>query len=114
MAKGSIVDTLIELVTTSIRKQIVKRHVVHLSGATSIETASDELIVVCLVRNGEPWIRSFLDHYFRLGAVHVCLMDNGSTDDTIQIAQGYDRVTILRSELPFGRYKHFFKQQFDN
>ena len=68
MAKVSIVDTLTELVT-SIRKQIVKRHVVHLSGATSIATASDELIVVCLVRNGEPWIRSFLDHYFKLGAV---------------------------------------------
>jgi len=70
------------------------------------------LNVVCLVRNGEKWIQSFLDHYFDLGAVHICLMDNGSTDATIRITrnhQNFNRVTILRSDLPFARYKYLLK-----
>ena len=65
--------------------------------------------VACLVCNGEPWIRSFLDHYFKLGAVHVCFIDNGSTDRTIEIAQSYEKVSILSSDLPYGRYKYFLK-----
>ena len=100
---------LIYPIITPLRKRTVRREVVHLHGPASIATAPDELSVVCLVRNGEPWIRSFLDHYYNLGAVHICFMDNGSTDATVRIAQSYDRVTILKSDLPYGRYKHFLK-----
>ncbi len=109
LIKNTVRKILIGQVIINIHMRIVRRQVVHLYGPTSITTAPDELVVVCLVRNGEPWIRSFLDHYFKLGAVHVCFLDNGSTDATIQIAQSYDRVTILQSDLPYGRYKYYYK-----
>ena len=99
-------------IRTSIRKRILPLRITHLSGVSSIRTAPDELNVVCLVKNGEQWIQSFLDHYFELGAVHICLMDNGSTDATVRIARNHrnhDRVTILQSDLPYARYKYLLK-----
>lgn len=70
-------------------------------GPRRVRTGRDELIVLCLVRDGVMWIRSFLEHYFALGVAHVVLLDNGSTDGTVERASAYDRVTVLRTDLPF-------------
>lgn len=73
----------------------------HLHGPREIDYAEDELIVLCLVRNGELWIESFLDHYFDLGARHIVFVDNGSTDDTVAMAARRDRVSIWATDLSF-------------
>lgn len=39
----------------------------HLHGPEEITYAENELVVVCLVRDGQPWIKSFVEHYFALG-----------------------------------------------
>ena len=112
MSRFSVAVFKLTHIRTTIRKWILPHRVTRLSGVSSIRTTPDELNVVCLVRNGEQWIESFLDHYFELGAVHVCLMDNGSTDATVRIAQNhrnYNRVTILQSDLPYARYKYLLK-----
>jgi hypothetical protein len=74
----------------------------HLYGPEEIRYRDDELAVVCLVRDGEPWVRSFVEHYFSLGAKHLVFLDNGSTDDTVSAASEYDNVTVLWTKLPFG------------
>lgn len=40
----------------------------HLHGPEEVSYAEDELVVVCLVRDGLPWVRSFVEHYFSLGS----------------------------------------------
>ena len=82
----------------------------HLHGPEEIPLREDELVVVCLVRDGRPWLESFMEHYASLGARHIVFLDNDSRDDTVAVAAGYDNVTILRSTLPFNRYELLFRQ----
>ncbi|MDQ3862514.1 MAG: glycosyltransferase family 2 protein [Actinomycetota bacterium] len=73
----------------------------HLHGPERIVYGDDELVVLCLVRDGEPWMRSFVEHYFSLGARHLIFLDNGSTDGTVSAASEHDGVTVLRTKMPF-------------
>ena len=73
----------------------------HLHGPEGIPYGEDELIVVCLVRDGRHYVESFVDHYFSLGAKHIVFLDNNSTDGTIEVLKNYDNVTVLRTELPY-------------
>ena len=84
------------------KEQIAGFEVERVVGPKEIPYKKDELIVLCLVRDGEPWARSFIEHYFSLGAKHIVFLDNDSTDDTVSVASEYDNVTLLRTKLPFG------------
>jgi hypothetical protein len=82
----------------------------HVHGLEVVPYRDDELIVVCLVRDGRPWIEAFIEHYFSLGARHIVFLDNGSSDATVPVAAGHDNVTVLRSTLPFDRYELLLRQ----
>jgi hypothetical protein len=71
--------------------------------------SKDELIVICVVRNGRIYVNSFIKHYFALGVKHIVFLDNGSADDTIQIASRYDNVTVLKTDLPYSKYENLMK-----
>ena len=73
----------------------------HLYGPKKVSYAPDELVVVCLVRNGRPYVRSFVEHYLSLGVKLIFFLDNGSNDGTISVARGYENVTILQTQLPY-------------
>jgi hypothetical protein len=72
----------------------------HLHGPKEIRYGKEELVVLCLVRNGLPWIKTFVEHYFSLGVKHIVFLDNNSTDDTVAAATRYNDVTVLRAKLP--------------
>ena len=82
----------------------------HLHGPQEVAYEEDELVVVCLVRDGRPYVKSFIEHYLSLGVKHIFFLDNGSTDGTISVAQGYENVTILQTELPFKGHEYSLKQ----
>jgi glycosyltransferase involved in cell wall biosynthesis len=75
----------------------------HLHGPEEVPYGPDELVVVCLVRDGRPYVKSFVEHYLlSLGAKHVFFLDNGSTDGTVEALEEYEEnVTVLRSTLPY-------------
>jgi hypothetical protein len=37
-----------------------------------------------LVRDGRPYVRSFVAHYSSMGVKHLIFLDNGSTDGTVE------------------------------
>jgi Glycosyl transferase family 2 len=82
----------------------------HVSGSVAVDCSSEDLIVGCLVRNGEIHVEDFLRYHFTLGAKHVVLLDNGSTDSTIFLAQKFQRATILQTKLPFHSHKLLLKK----
>lgn len=92
------------------REQEVHSTLEHLHGPEEVPYERDELIVVCPVRDGEPWVRAFIEHHFSLGVRHVVLLDNGSEDGTVAIAREYEGVTVLRTMLPFKTHKLAFKR----
>jgi glycosyltransferase involved in cell wall biosynthesis len=83
----------------------------HVHGPEGVAYAPDELVVVCLVQDGRPYLRSFVEHYLSLGAKHLVFMDNGSTDGTVEALKAYgDNVTVLQTGLPFEEYQKYLKQ----
>src|SRR5437764_14053357 len=49
---------------------IFRLRVRHIYGPKKIDYGLHELIVVCLVRDGDPYIQSFIEHYFALAVKH--------------------------------------------
>jgi hypothetical protein len=82
----------------------------HLHGPKQIPYGEDELVVLCLVRDGRPYVKSFIEHYFSLDVKHIVFMDNDSSDGTVSAACRYDNVTVLRTKLPFKDYELPMKQ----
>src|SRR5829696_3579301 len=91
-------------------KRVVHPSVEHLHGPEEVDYGPDELVVVCLVRDGRPYVKSFVEHYASMGVKHLFFLDNGSTDGTVSVARSYENVTILRTELPYKGYEYSLKQ----
>lgn len=72
-------------------------HITHIAGPVSLSLRRDEAVVLCVVRDGAAYVDEFIDHYLAMGFAHVAFMDNGSTDDTIDLARRHSRVTVLQS-----------------
>src|SRR5919199_841328 len=92
------------------QERAVPRSIEHLYGPEEVPYGKDELIVVCLVRDGRPYLKSFIEHYFALGVKHIFFLDNGSIDGTVEALKNYNNVTVLRSKLSFKEYLPLFKQ----
>lgn len=82
----------------------------HVYGPDRLKPASDEVVVLCLVRNGAPWLHTFVSHHLRLGAKHIVFLDNGSTDNTGEAAAQYEQVSVFSTDLPFEAYKVALKR----
>src|SRR5215216_7462661 len=89
---------------------ILEHNVEHVHGPREVDYGIDELVVLVLLRNGRPYIKPFIEHYFSLGVKHIVFLDNGSTDGTVETLQQYDNVTVLGSGLPYKRYNIIMKQ----
>jgi hypothetical protein len=85
--------------------RIVHPTIEHLHGPEEVAYGMEELVVLCLVRDGRPYVRSFVEHYRSLGAKHLVFLDNGSTDGTVEALKRYDNVTVLRTRLPFKEHQ---------
>src|SRR5215217_4094161 len=90
--------------------RVVHPSVEHHYGPEEVAYETDELVVVCLVRDGRPYVKSFVEHYLSLGAKHLFFLDNESTDGTVEALKKYDNVTVLRTTLPFKRYALLVRQ----
>jgi len=82
----------------------------HIAGPKSIDYSLDELLAICVVRNGSPHIKQYIEHHFKMGVRHIVFLDNGSTDDTIAIASSYSDVTVLRTDCPYQFYENVMKR----
>src|SRR5919112_108709 len=87
------------------REQIPPDSIEHLCGPEEVPYAEDELVLLCLMRNGRPYIKSFVEHHTSMGIKHLFFLDNGSTDGTVEALKKYDNVSVLQTGLPFKRYE---------
>lgn len=92
--------SIASMVLSEKKKKILVRFTTeHIYGLRKINVGENEVIVVCLVRNREIFIKSFIEYYFSLGVRHIVFVDNNSTDKTVEIACSYDNVSIVRSRI---------------
>jgi glycosyltransferase involved in cell wall biosynthesis len=92
-------------VLDEIKKRMVGLCVERVFGKEKIILSDTDVIVLCLVRDGEDFIDEFLRYYEKLGVRHIVLLDNGSGDGTLRIARKYFKeygnVTLLKTDFPF-------------
>src|SRR5215203_2646092 len=93
-----------------IEDKILHSSIEHLHGPEEVPYGGDKLVVVCLVRDSRPYVKSFVEHYRSLGVKHLFFLDNGSTDGTVEALKNYDNTTVLRSKLPYKGYRLAFKR----
>jgi hypothetical protein len=93
-----------------LRPYLLPRTVKHIYGPAKISYALDELLVISVVRNGELYIRSFLDHYRSMGVRHFVFLDNDSADRTLEMLCTQEEVTVLETEAPYNKYENTMKR----
>jgi len=97
-----------------VRPPILKKSIKHIYGLREINYAEDDLIVLCVVKNGEIYIKSFIEHYFSLGVKHIVFLFNDSTDNSIALASQYENVTILETNCQFKKYENVMRRYLVN
>jgi hypothetical protein len=99
-----------EFVELRARVHLLRGRVRHVHGPTAVAYDDDELLVICVVRNGEEYVQPFMAHYRALGARHLVFLDNGSTDGTVDRLRRYEGVTVLETDAPYELYENTMKR----
>lgn len=82
-----------------------------LHGPPRVTLPDDGVAAVVLVRDAAYFLPAMLAHHFARGIDHIVVIDNGSTDATVAIAAGFDRVTVVRNTLPVAQYESRLRAQ---
>ncbi len=82
----------------------------HVHGPRPIRRDARDLLAVTTVRNGAFYIPCFLEHHRRLGIRHFLVLDNGSTDGTIELLREQPDVTLYRTAVPYRTYENLMKR----
>ena len=88
----------------------VEKKVKHVHGPMRLDYKSNDVMVLCLVQNGEYFIDEFVEHYFTKGFKHFIFLDNNSKDNTVKKACRYKNITLLSTKLPFKHYQYDLRQ----
>lgn len=81
-------------------KGFCKSHIKLLKKARSMETNEDP-ILICVVLNEIERIHLFLDHYRKIGIKKFAIVDNGSTDGTIDYLRKQKDVELFQTKDQF-------------
>jgi GT2 family glycosyltransferase len=108
--RGRVVRWWQERVADRVRLATLPWRIHHVHGPRSIERRADELLAVTTVRNGKFHLRSFLEHHRRLGIAHFLVLDNGSTDGTIEFLCAQPDVSLFRTSVPYRTYENVMKR----
>jgi hypothetical protein len=84
----------------------------HRHGPKFHRPRNDGFCVFALVKDGASYIDRFVEHYLALGADNIALLDNGSTDGTIDLATRHPQVSVYQSGLPFLPYEAHMRRVF--
>src|SRR5713101_7839389 len=94
-----------------LREHILRLRINHIFGPRYVALAKNEAAVTCVVKNGEFYLDSFVEHYSKMGFRHIFFLDNGSIDNTISLARKHTNVTMYECGLPIDAYQRLFKKR---
>ncbi|MEL6800425.1 MAG: glycosyltransferase family 2 protein [Pseudomonadota bacterium] len=83
----------------------LKRQVTHIHGPQKFTLRDDEVALVILGRNVSYHLKTVVEHHRALGADYLMYMDNGSTDDSIEIAKSFPNTIVATCPLQFREYQ---------
>jgi len=74
-----------------------------------IKNSCGELRLFVMARNESLRLPYFFDYYFGKGVDRVFFIDNGSTDNSIEIALSYDNVHVFQTKESFKNYSNWME-----
>ncbi len=77
----------------------------HVSGPKKIVLQDNEVALVCLLKNAEYYLEHLLEHHRSIGVKHFLIIDNGSTDNTLELVATQPDVTVYSNRLPAKEYE---------
>ena len=83
----------------------------HVHGPRRVHLADDQVALILVGRDAGYFLADHIAHHLGLGVHHVVYVDNGSTDDSIEIVKKFPRVTIVRTPSNF-RYREIWIRYF--
>lgn len=110
MAETSIVARLkrkAEIIWDSAR---LRSSIKHTHGPAKFDLASDDVVVVAVIKQAGYYLDVFFDHYRALGVKHFVFVDNGSTDGTLERIKSEPGTIILESNLKISKYEVEFRR----
>lgn len=75
------------------------------SGQRLVTLADDDCCVVTLQKNGAYFLPGLLAHHRAIGVRHFLIIDNGSTDGTVELLAAEPDVTVVENRLPVAGYE---------
>lgn len=69
----------------------------------SHETGAQDLLVFVVLRNEAPRLAYFLDYYRNLGADHFFIVDNGSSDGSVEVLENQPDVSLWTTNASYRR-----------
>lgn len=98
------------LMEVAVQPYLLRPQIKHVHGPLNISYAPDQLLVISVVRNGELYVKSFLDHYRSMGVTHFVFLDNGSIDRTLEMLCAQKEVTVLQTGARYSKYENTMKR----
>ena len=80
------------------------------SGPRSLALHPEEVVVVCLIRDGSRYLAEFLRHHRDMGIERFVFLDNDSKDGTPDLLAGQPGVSVFHSKMPYRSCKIAAKQ----
>ena len=98
------------VIVKNLRDLKVKMVVKHRHGPIEVEVEKNDVIVLCLFRDGLLHLPHFFAHHRKMGVTHFVFLDNGSVDQSAEFIKAQPDATLYYSPLPFGQYKECFRR----
>jgi hypothetical protein len=83
----------------------------HLSGPRRISLGADDVVLVCMLKNGSYYLDGLLEHHRALGIKNFLFIDNGSEDDTRERLAALPDVTTVSNPLPVAKFETIMRSQ---
>jgi hypothetical protein len=83
----------------------------HLSGPRRIDLSADDVVLVCMIKNGSYYLDVLLEHHRALGIKNFLFIDNGSEDGTRDRLAAQPDVTTVTNRLPVAKFETLMRSQ---
>lgn len=92
------------------KRSIAKRSIKCLSVTKYIDLPEGEAVAVLLSRDMSHYLEGFYEYYRRLGVNYFIFLDNGSSDNSLDIVDKWNNAVVLTSDLNFRLFQNELRQ----
>jgi hypothetical protein len=93
-------------VVDKVRSRKKEKNIRVLKGMSFFIHKNHQVVVSAIIKNASALIPTFLKHYEDMGVDRIVILDNGSSDDTLQRIPSKKNITVLQADLSLKEYKN--------